>query len=38
MGRGSRSTIRWKHDRIRRKKGREARVRTAKAAARKHTS
>jgi hypothetical protein len=30
MGRGSRSTIRWKHDRVRRKKLREARVRLDK--------
>jgi hypothetical protein len=35
MGRGARSTIRWKHDRIRRKKAREARVRLTKATARK---
>lgn len=35
MGRGARSTVRWKHDRIRRKKQREARVRAAKAEARK---
>lgn len=34
MARGSRSTIRWKHDRIRRKKQRDARTRAAKAAAR----
>jgi hypothetical protein len=35
MGRGARSTVRWKHDRIRRKKAREARVRVAKGEARK---
>ncbi len=35
MGRGARSTVRWKHDRIRRKKARDARLRAAKAAARK---
>jgi hypothetical protein len=35
MGRGARSTVRWKHDRIRRKKARDARVMAAKAAARK---
>jgi hypothetical protein len=35
MGRGARSTVRWKHDRIRRKKERDARVRRAKAEARK---
>jgi hypothetical protein len=35
MGRGARSTVRWKHDRIRRKKARDARLRSAKAAARK---
>jgi hypothetical protein len=34
MARGSRSTVRWKHDRIRRKKAREARVRAAKAESR----
>jgi hypothetical protein len=35
MGRGARSTVRWKHDRIRRKKARDARVRTTKGEARK---
>jgi hypothetical protein len=35
MGRGARSTVRWKHDRIRRKKARDGRVRKAKAEARK---
>jgi hypothetical protein len=35
MGRGARSTVRWKHDRIRRKKARDGRVRAAKALARK---
>jgi hypothetical protein len=35
MGRGSRSTVRWKHDRIRKKKARDARVRDAKAEQRK---
>jgi hypothetical protein len=35
MGRGARSTVRWKHDRIRRKKARDARVRIAKGLARK---
>jgi len=35
MGRGARSTVRWKHDRIRRKKTREARARKAKGEARK---
>lgn len=35
MGRGARSTVRWKHDRIRRKKARDARVRAAKGEARK---
>jgi hypothetical protein len=35
MGRGARSTVRWKHDRIRRKKARDARLRSAKAAVRK---
>jgi hypothetical protein len=35
MGRGARSTVRWKHDRVRRKKARDARVRSGKAAARK---
>ncbi len=34
MGRGARSTVRWKHDRIRSKKARLARIRAAKAAAR----
>jgi hypothetical protein len=35
MARGSLPTVRWKHDRIRRKKARDARIRAAKAAARK---
>lgn len=35
MGRGARSTVRWKHDRIRRKKARDARVKVAKGEARK---
>jgi hypothetical protein len=35
MGRGARSTVRWKHDRIRRKKARDSRLRAAKATARK---
>ena len=35
MGRGARSTVRWKHDRIRRKKARDQRAREARAAARK---
>jgi hypothetical protein len=35
MGRGARSTVRWKHDRIRRKKARDGRIRAAKALARK---
>jgi hypothetical protein len=30
MGRGSRSTVRWKHDRIRKKKARAARGKDAK--------
>jgi hypothetical protein len=35
MGRGARSTVRWKHDRVRRKKARDARVRKAKGEVRK---
>ena len=35
MGRGARSTVRWKHDRIRRKKARDARARVKRAEARK---
>jgi len=38
MGRGARSTVRWKHDRIRRKKARDGRVRQSKAAARRDQS
>jgi len=38
MGKGARSTVRWKHDRIRRKKAREARARAAHAEARKPTA
>lgn len=35
MGRGARSTVRWKHDRIRRKKARDNRAKAARGAARK---
>ncbi|MGH9077763.1 MAG: hypothetical protein ACRDY0_09990 [Acidimicrobiales bacterium] len=35
MGRGALSKIRWKHDRVRSKKARDARTRAAKAATRK---
>ena len=38
MGRGARSTVRWKHDRIRRKKARDARIRATKAEGRKAAS
>ncbi|HET9690228.1 MAG TPA: hypothetical protein VFP61_03690 [Acidimicrobiales bacterium] len=31
MGRGSRSTVRWKHDRTKKKKARDARARTTRA-------
>ncbi|MDA8045550.1 MAG: hypothetical protein M0Z30_09970 [Actinomycetota bacterium] len=35
MGRGARSTVRWKHDRIRRKKARDVRAKATKGEARK---
>jgi predicted metal-dependent HD superfamily phosphohydrolase len=38
MGRGARSTVRWKHDRIRRKKARDNRAKVAKGEARKSAS
>ncbi|HWE58000.1 MAG TPA: hypothetical protein VG435_21040 [Acidimicrobiales bacterium] len=38
MGRGARSTVRWKHDRIRRKKARDARAKVTKGEARKATA
>jgi hypothetical protein len=38
MGRGARSTVRWKHDRIRRKKARDTRAKAARGEARKGTA
>lgn len=35
MGRGSRSTVRWKQDRTKRKKARDARIRKEKGSQRK---
>jgi hypothetical protein len=38
MGRGDRSTVRWKHDRTRRSKARDARMRAAKAQKRRESA